>query len=95
MEIRKLLGNRVYLSIPEDPKSSIHVDAETRAALEHERLKKWGRLTVYAVGEAVVGLEEGDEVMIDPASAQKALRIPLSEDKDVLLVSFHDIAHIW
>lgn len=95
MEIKKLLGNRVYLNIPEEPKSSLHLDAESIAALENERLRKWGRLTVYAVGAAVEGLEEGDEVMIDPSSAARACRIPLSADKDVLLVSYLDIAHIW
>ena len=95
MEFRKLLGRRVYLEIPPEPKSNLHLDEESKAALEAERLKKWGRLTVYAVGSDVTDLSEGDEVMIDPGSVTKVLKIPLSADKDVLLVSMFDIAHIW
>jgi len=95
MEIKRLLGHRVYLELPEEPKSSIHLDEESKRALEAERLRKWGRLTVYAVGEAITDLTEGDEVMIDPAAANRVMRIHLSDDREVLLVSFHDIAHIW
>lgn len=96
MEFRKLLGRRVYLEMPEEPKSSLsYLDDETKAALEAERMKRYGRLTVYAVGSDVTELQEGDEVMIDPGSASKVLKIPLSPDKDVLLVSLFDIAHIW
>jgi len=71
------------------------MDEATKAELEAEQHRKWGRLTVYAVGSAVVGLNEGDEVMIDPGSVSRVLRIPLSEDRTVLLIGYHDIAHIW
>jgi len=81
--------------MPEEPKSNIILDEESKALLEAERLKKWGRLTVYAVGADVSDLQEGDEVMIDPSSASKVLKIPLGPDKDVLLISYFDIAHIW
>jgi len=89
------LGRRVYLEIPEEPKSNIILDDESKAALEAERLRRYGRLTVYAVGADCVDLTEGDEVMIDPSSVSRVLKIPLTADKDVLLVSYFDIAHIW
>ena len=96
MEFKKLLGRRVYLEIPIEKVSSLaYIDEETRAMLEAERLKQFGRLTVYAVGSDVVDLQEGDEVMIDPGSVTKVLKIPLSMDKEVLLVSIFDICHIW
>ena len=95
MEFKKLLGRRVYLEIPEEPKSSIILDEESKAMLEAERLKKYGRLVVYAVGSDVSDLAEGDEVMVDPTAASKVYKIPLTPDKDVLLVSYFDIAHIW
>ena len=85
----------MYLEIPEEPTSSIILDDASKEALEAERLRKWGRLTVYAVGADVVDLSEGDEVMIDPNSLTKVMKIPLTADKDVLLVSYFDIAHIW
>lgn len=95
MEFKKLLGRRVYLEIPEEPKSDLYLDDETKAALEAERAKKYCRLAVYAVGTDVTDLQEGDEVMIDPSSAAKVMKIPLGPDKEVLLVSIFDIAHIW
>jgi hypothetical protein len=95
MEIRKLLGHRVYLEFPEEHKSNVYVDDATRAELEQDKLKKWGRLKVYAVGSDVSGLEEGDEVMIDPTNAKNVIKIPLSEERTVLLISYFDIAHIW
>ena len=95
MEFRQLLGTRVYLEIPEEPVSSIILDEQTLALREKERVDKLGRLRVYAVGAAVEGLCEGDEIMIDPTSITKVLKIPLSPDKDVLLISYYDIAHIW
>ena len=95
VEFRKILGHRVYLEIPAEPKSDIILDEASKAALEAERLRKWGRLRVYAVGEAVTDLKQGDIVMIDPSSMSRVYRIPITADKDVLLVSLHDIAHIW
>jgi hypothetical protein len=93
MEFKKLL---VYLELPEEPKSSLHLDEESKAALEAERMKKYGRLVVYAVGSGInEELSEGDEVMIDPNSAARAVKIPLTVDKDVILISIDDIAHIW
>jgi len=91
----KLLGNRVYLEIPEEIKTSIHLDKATKAALEEERMRTWGRLKVFAVGSAIEGLKEGDEVMIDPTAVEKVRQIPISPTHYVLLVSYHDISHIW
>lgn len=96
MEFKKLLGRRVYLELPVEPKSSLHLDEESKAALEAERMKKYGRLVVYAVGSGITeDLNEGDEVMIDPSSAARAVKIPISEDKEVILISIDDITHIW
>ncbi len=96
MEFKELLGRRVYLEIPEEPKSSLsYLDEETKAALEAERMKKFGRLVVYAVGNDITDLQEGDEVMVDPSAVSKVFKIPITPDKEVLMVSYYDIAHIW
>lgn len=94
-EFKRLLGNRIYLELPEEPKSEIILDDASKAALEIERMKKYGRLKVYAVGDAIEHIKEGDEIMIDPSSAASAVKIPLSETKSVLMVSLFSIAHIW
>jgi hypothetical protein len=96
MEFRKLLGRRIYLELPVEKVSSLaYVDAETQAMLDAEKMRSFGRLRVYAVGSDITDLSEGDEVMIDPTSAAKAAKIILSEEKEVIMVSIFDIAHIW
>lgn len=95
MEIKKLLGHRLYLEYPEEPKSNIILDEQSKALLEQDKLKKWGRLTVYAVGSSITDISEGDEVMIDPAAAAKVYKVHLSDERTVLLVSSFDIAHVW
>jgi hypothetical protein len=101
-EFKQLRGTRIYLEMPEEPKSLLHLDDESKLAIEAEKMKKWGRLTVYAVGNSVNAgvdeefhIKEGDVVMIDPTAASKIVKIPLSEDVEVLMLSSFDIAHIW
>lgn len=95
MEIKKLMGKRIYLEMPEEPKSTLHLDEESKLALEAEKMKTWGKLKVYAVGSNVVDITEGDMIMIDPNAVTRILKIPLSEDRTVLLVSEFDVAHVW
>ena len=55
-----------------------------------------GRLKVYAVGNTVEHIKPGDEIMVDPSSAARGVvKIPLSEDKEVIMISTFDVAHIW
>jgi hypothetical protein len=94
-EFSKLRGNRIYLEKPEERKSNLQLDEETKAALEAKEKKSWGRLKVYAVGDLIEDIKVGDEVMIDPNSVSRVVKIPLSDTREVLLVSTFDIAHIW
>lgn len=95
MEFKKLRGNRVYLELPKKEESKLVVDENTKEALQKELLKKMSKLKVYAVGDLVTDIISGDEVLVDPSAISKALIIPLSEEKEVLLVSPFDIVHIW
>ena len=100
MEIQKLLGHRVYVEFPEEPTTNIYLDEATKAAMAEDRLKKWERLTVYAVGSSITDLQEGDEIMLDPSlfatpQGLKVFKVSLSSTKEVMLISYFDIAHIW
>jgi len=95
MEIRKLLGHRIYIDIPKKENSKIVVDENTKEALNKELMQKMAKLSVYAVGGDISDIKEGDNVLIDPSALSKAQIVPLSNDKDVLLVSYFDIIHIW
>jgi hypothetical protein len=39
-EFKQLRGNRIYLEIPEEPKSSLHLDKASEEAIEAEKMKK-------------------------------------------------------
>ena len=96
MEFKLLLGNRIYLEIPEEPKSALVLDEASKAELEKEKLKTYGRLKVYAVGNTVEHIKPGDEIMVDPNSAARGVvKMPLSEDREVIMISTFDVAHIW
>lgn len=95
MEFKKLRGNRIYLELPKKEESKLVVDENTKEALQKELLKKMSKLKVYAVGDLVTDIISGDEVLVDPSAISKSLIIPLSEEKEVLLVSPFDIVHIW
>jgi hypothetical protein len=93
--IKKVLGNRLYLEMPADLKTNIHLDNATKRAIQEERMRTWGRLKVFAVGDTINDIKIGDEVMIDPTAVEKVRQIPISPTEMVLLVSYFDIAHVW
>lgn len=95
MEFKKLLGNRIYVEIPKKEESKLVVDENTKEALQREMLKKMSRLTVYAVGDLVTNISVGDVILVDPGSLSKSHVIPLSDEKDVLLISPFDVIHVW
>jgi hypothetical protein len=53
------------------------------------------RLEVYDVGDLITTVKVGDVVLVDPGKLKDAMVIPLSDDKDVLLVSPFDVIHVW
>ena len=95
MEFKKLLGNRIYLEIPKKEENKLVVDENTKEALQKEMLKKMSKLKVYAVGDSVSIVKEEDVVLVDPGALSKAHIVPLSDEKDVLLISPFDVIHVW
>jgi len=93
--IKKLRGNRVYLLIPEIKKSLIYLTEEAKKELLEFEKEKMSKLVVYAKGDVVTDIEEGDVVMVQPGYLLKCPIIPLKEGFDVILVSSFDICHVW
>lgn len=94
---KKLLGSRLYITLPPKDKSNLTVDANTKEALQKELLLKMSRLTVYAVGTGINDPDfvEGIEVLIDPGKISTGTIVPLSADHNVLMISVFDVIHIW
>ena len=61
---KQLLGNRIYVHVPERKSSKLEVDANTKEALQREMLKKTSKLKVYDVGDLVTAFKAGDEVLV-------------------------------
>ncbi len=92
---KKLLGNRIYVDMPKKEESKLIVDENTKEALQREMLKRMSKLTVFDVGDLVTNIKVGDVILVDPGKLKDAIVIPLSSDKDVLLVSPFDVMHVW
>lgn len=92
---KKLLGNRVYLSMPTIAESNIILSDEVKQALILSEQDKYQKLTVYAKGDTVTSVEEDDVVLVDPAALQAAPIIKLSDKLSVIMVSPFNIVHIW
>lgn len=90
----KLKGKRVLLSKPEIEKSAIQMSPEVQEALDKENMKKWTHLEVFAVGEMVENIKEGDVVYL-PKSALERSDIVEVEGEIKLMVSDFDIAIVW
>lgn len=96
-EFKQLLGTRVYLEVPMKEDGSVILDKKTQEEITKEQAKKLSKLKVYAVGAGITSelLKEGDHVLLDPYTVKNGSMIPLSDKKEVLMISYHDIIHIW
>lgn len=98
-EFKKLFGQRVYLEMPDVPKSNLLLDPKSVKEIKEEYLRKISRLKIYAVGDGVSFLKEGDEVLVDPnifnPENPKIRLVELSETRTVVLISAFDVIHIW
>lgn len=98
-KFKRLRGNRILLDMPSQD-SKLYVDENTREALQKEMMQKMRRMTVFAAGDLVTDIAEGDEVLVDPAALNKAPIVPFGKDEEgedinKLLVSPFDVILVW
>ena len=92
----KLLGNRIYLEMPQQKEENkLIVDENTKEALQKEMLKKMSKLKVHSVGDVVTNIKKGDVVLVDPGKLSQGHLVELSDDEQVILVSPFDVIMIW
>jgi hypothetical protein len=92
--IKSLKGRRVLISQPERKESVIELSEADKAHMDSEDMKKWTKLTVYAIGEDVTTIKAGDVVYIGVNSIKGAEAIEVDGDIK-LMVSEYDIAIVW
>jgi hypothetical protein len=99
--MKTLLGNRIYLNLPEIPETKLEVPVEFKKQQQMDLLQKFDRLSVFAVGEGIgeIGqllkkIKVGDEVFVEPQSLKRG-NFVLIDGKEKVAINFSDVIHIW
>ena len=59
---KQLRGRTILLDVPKKKESVIKLSAKDEDTIMQEAMKMWSKLTVYAVGDRVDEVKEGDQV---------------------------------
>ena len=92
---KKLRGYRVYLVAPPVPTGKIELSSQTKKSVQKDLVTEFIRLKVYAVGDSVTDIKEGDEVLVQDFALNNAPYIELTKDLTVILINVNDIVHVW
>lgn len=94
---KELRGMRVYLIAPKVVSELIHLTQEARKSLAKSKMGELTRLKVYAVGNAVTDIHEGDEVLVGDVALMNAPIIDLDPEigLSVILINSLDIIMVW
>ena len=92
---KKLFGNRVFLEIPEVPKSKIIISEASQKEWIEEQKMTLNKFTVYAVGDVVTTIKEGDVVAVDFNALERSKVLRLTKDVQVIPVAIFDISLLW
>lgn len=93
---KKLRGRTILLSVPERKKSSIELSAKDEEAMMQEAAKLWSKLTVYAVGDKVEEVQEGDQVYVRTGALNMETVERIDIDGSIKLVlNEGDVIIVW
>jgi histidinol phosphatase-like enzyme len=93
---KKLRGRTILLSVPERKKSALELSAKDEEAMMQEAAKLWSRLTVYAIGDKVEDVKEGDQVYVRTSSLNMETVERIDIDGSVKLVlNEGDVIIVW
>lgn len=90
----KVLGNRVYVDVPDMPETKVIVDPQLKKEMQLEMAKQFEKLTVFAVGKGVQDVKVGDKIYIRPELINKAPVVEI-EGKERLEFSEYEVSFIW
>jgi len=95
-QFKKLRGRTILVSVPERKKSGLELSAKDEEVIMQQAAKLWSRLTVFAIGDKVEEVAEGDEVYVRTS----ALNMETVERVDIdgqikLVLNEGDVVIIW
>jgi hypothetical protein len=91
---KKLNGVRVLLTLPPRDTKGIELSPELKEELDREYAAQLDKLTVYAVGDAVDGIKEGDVVYVPTEELKRGTFVTINGESK-LMVAYHSIALVW
>lgn len=93
---KMLRGRTILLSVPERKKSSIELSSKDEELLMAEAAKLWSKLTVYAIGDKVEDVKEGDQVYVRTSSLnmEQVERIEIDGSMKLVL-NEGDVIIVW
>jgi co-chaperonin GroES (HSP10) len=87
-------GHRVLLNRPKREERLIQLTPEMEEELNMKELASLKRLEVYAIGEEVTSVKEGDFVYVNLMYLQSAELVEV-EGEEKIMVRDSDIAIVW
>jgi len=91
-----LRGRTILVSVPERKKSGLELSAKDEEAMMQEAAKLWSKLTVYATGDKVEEVKEGDQVYVRTSALnmEQVERIEI-DGKIKLVLNEGDVIIVW
>ena len=93
---KQLRGRTILLDVPKRKESSIQLTAKDEDMIMQEAMKMWSKLTVYAVGDKLEEVKEGDKVYVRTSSLNMETVERIDIDGEMKLVlNEGDVIIIW
>jgi hypothetical protein len=93
---KQLRGRTILLDVPKKKESVIKLSAKDEDTIMQEAMKMWSKLTVYAVGDRVDEVKEGDQVYVRTAALNMETVERIDIDGEVKLVlNEGDVVIVW
>jgi hypothetical protein len=93
---KKLRGRTILVDVPKRKESTIQLSAKDEDLIMQEAVKMWNKLNVYAIGDKVEEVAEGDTVYIRTSSLNMETVERIDIDGEVKLVlNEGDVVIVW
>jgi hypothetical protein len=93
---KQLRGRTILVNIPKRKESTIQLSAKDEDMMMQDAVKMWNKLTVYAIGDKVEDVAEGDLVYIRTSSLNMETVERIDIDGEVKLVlNEGDVVIVW
>jgi hypothetical protein len=91
---KQLRGRAIILDVPQKKESTIQLTAKDEDMIMQEAMKLWTALNVYAIGDKVEEVAEGDKVYVRTSALEHSEKIDINGEIK-LLVTESDVVLIW